>query len=107
MGESFIFGLLDGFRAGQVRHMCGKACWMVGWVKKNGTVFFFWPVGWISDWPGLIYVWKEFYIWPVGCIQSWSSQIYVWKCLLDGWMGKKNGTGFFFGLLDGFQTGQV
>ena len=24
--------------------------------KKNGTVFFFWPVGWIGDWPDLIYV---------------------------------------------------
>ena len=40
-GDYFIFGLLDGFRAGQVRYMCGNACWMVGWVKKNGRVFFF------------------------------------------------------------------
>merc|ERR1711891_109481 len=95
--------------------------------KKYGTVFFFWPVGWISDWPGLIYVWnplldrwmtktkrdivfentpldcwmgkkngRVFYFWPVGWIQSWSSQTYVWKCLLDGWMGrKKTGVCFF------------
>merc|ERR1712208_203554 len=43
--------------------------------KKNGTVFYFWPVGWI---------------------QSWSSQICVWKCLLDGLMGQKKREYDFF-----------
>ena len=36
-------------------------------------VCFFWPVGWLDDQPGLIYVWKD---------------------LLDGWMTKKKGTYF-------------
>ena len=66
MGQYFIFGLLDGFRVGQVRYMCGNACWMVGWVKKKREYVFFlacWmdlrlarfdicverPVGWLDD----------------------------------------------------------
>ena len=55
-GGYFFFDLLDGFKAGLFRHMCGKACWIVGWVEKKRDSVFFWPVGWIGDWPDLIYV---------------------------------------------------
>ena len=37
--------------------------------QKKREYVFFWPVGWLDDQPGLIYVWKD---------------------LLDGWMTEKN-----------------
>ena len=138
-GKNSIFGLLDVFRAGQVRYMCGNACWMVGWVEKKREYVFFWPVGWLDDQPGLIYVWKDlldgwmteknrdivFENTPLDCWMGKKKResLLFLACWMDselvkpdicvekpvGWLdgSKKYGTVFFFGLLDGFQTGQV
>ena len=102
-------------------------------------MFFFWPVGWLDDQPGLIYVWKDL-------LDGWMTKkkrdIVFENTPLDRWMGrkkwdsilflacwmgselvksdicvempvgwldgsKKNGSMFFFGLLDGWMTSQV
>ena len=80
--------------------------------EKRDSVFFL-PVGYTFsknsvEWLDGKKKRKSPFFQPVGWIQGWSTQTYVWKSLLDRWMGrKKMGQCFFFGLLDGLETGQI
>merc|ERR1712121_194363 len=92
----FFFDLLDGFKAGQLRHMCGNACWIVGWLeKKRDSVFF------LACWMD----WRlaRFDICvknPVGSLDDQKKRDILFQNRpLDGWMAKKKREGIFFDLL--------
>ena len=93
-GGYFFFDLLDGIKAGQLRHMCGNACWIVGWLeKKRDSVFFL--ACWM-DWRLARFdICVEN---PVGSLDDQKKNgTYFFET--DHWMvgwPKKNGGGFFF-----------